>query len=246
MITPVERACPERLRRNVGCALACVVYSASCPTLSRVSAQSRRDAARSCRVHREKTLSVSDALCVTGEGSPRVSSQDTRPSVLIIGYGNISRRDDGVAFHIIQRLRGRLGLRAWSPDDEVDDGEKAGLATTLVHQLAPELAETLASFEVVVFVDAHVEGARRDPVHWEEITPAYRAGIVAHHLEPSVVLALCQTLYGSGPTGYLLSVLGTEFDFGDRLSPVTSQLAEQAVDVLLDLLSARGIVPKSR
>lgn len=245
MVTLAERAHPECPRRYVGCALACVVYSASCPTPSRVSAQSRRDASGPCRVHREKTPSVSDDPRVTRQGSPRASSQETRPSVLIIGYGNISRRDDGVAFHIIQRLRGRLGLRAWFPDAEVDDGENAGLETTLVHQLAPELAETLASFEVVVFVDAHVEGARRDPVHWEEITPAYRAGIVAHHLEPSVVLALCQILYGSSPRGYLLSVLGADFDFGDLLSPSTSQLADQAVDVLLDLLSARGIVPSA-
>jgi len=186
-----------------------------------------------------------DALHRTERGSAGASPQETVPSVLIVGYGNISRRDDGVAFHIIQRLRERLGLPAWPRDVEFDERLEAGLAMVFVHQLAPELAETVARFEVVVFVDAHVRGAQRDPVQWEEITPAYRAGMVSHQFQPSVVLALCQTLYGRCPGGYILSVLGTDFDFGDRLSPHTSELADEAVGVLLDVLSSRGMLPES-
>ena len=163
------------------------------------------------------------------------------PSVLMIGYGNASRRDDGVAVHILQRLRERLGL----PVDELDEDRGTELDPTLamlaVHQLGPELAEIIAQYESVIFIDAHVEGTLWSPVHWQEIIPAYRASIVTHHLKPESVLALCNSLYGRNPKGYTLSVLGTDFDFGEELSSGTSARADQAVARLLAFLRVEGV-----
>jgi hydrogenase maturation protease len=84
----------------------------------------------------------------------------------------------------------------------------------------------------VVFVDAHVEGTAWSPVHWQEITPAYDPGFVTHHLKPQTLLALCLSLYAKRPQGYILSVLGTDFDFGEELSSTTSARAEEAVERL--------------
>lgn len=166
---------------------------------------------------------------------PERNAPAPEASTLIIGYGNVSRRDDGVALHILRRLRARLGL---PPDDLIEPGESAGaaLAMVCVHQLVPELAETLISYDTVVFVDAHVKGAGWDPLHWQEVEPAYRSGMVSHHLKPAALLALNRSLYGRSPTGYLLSVLGHDFDFGEELSPETNELAEQAVERLLGFL----------
>ena len=75
---------------------------------------------------------------------------------LIIGYGNPSRRDDGVGLAVINGLRRRLGK---APFDEGDDGynELGGPVDTLfLQQLMPELAETLAGYDRVWFVDAHL------------------------------------------------------------------------------------------
>ena len=162
-------------------------------------------------------------------------------SVLIIGYGNLSRRDDGVAFHIIARLRQRLGLTSQLDEDESDTlGERP--ATMLVHQLGPEIAETLVRYDAVVFVDAHVAGTDWAPVHWQEIATALRSSMVSHHLKPGVLLNLANSLYGHAPRGYALSVLGTDFDFGETLAPDTSSRADEAVERLLAFLRAEGVI----
>ena len=106
-----------------------------------------------------------------------------------------------------------------------------------LHQLAPELAETLAMHERVIFLDAHVSAFDWEPVHWAKVEPVYEPGMVGHHLKPSVVLALCQTLYGAAPEGYTLSVEGQDFDFGEDLSSQTSVWADVAVERLVGFLS---------
>lgn len=161
-----------------------------------------------------------------------------KPKVLLIAYGNTSRRDDGVAYHVVQRLCARLGL-AW---DGAEDGVlDEHLSVLRLHQLAPELAEALAQYDVVVFIDAHVGGQGWAPVEWRPIEPTYAPSLVSHHLKPSAVLALCRTLYGVCPQGYALSILGHDFDFGEDLSPATSALADEAVERLERFLEAESL-----
>ena len=39
------------------------------------------------------------------------------PRTLVVGYGNIDRADDGVAYSVVNALRERLGQKALSEDD---------------------------------------------------------------------------------------------------------------------------------
>jgi hydrogenase maturation protease len=162
------------------------------------------------------------------------------PSILIIGYGNASRRDDGVAFHILSHLRACLGLPERPLDEEVDDPAERP-AMIVGHQLGPELVELIVKYDIVVFVDAHTEGTGWEPVHWQEITPSLRSGMVSHHLKPGTLLALCDSIYGHSPRGYALSVLGTDFDFGDDLAPETATRAAQAVERLVAFWHEHGV-----
>lgn len=164
----------------------------------------------------------------------------TVPRILLIAYGNISRRDDGVAVHVIRRLQRRLGLPGGALDEDAAITLGEGIEALCLHQLEPELAETVAGFDVVVFIDAHVEGLPWAPVHWQELQPHYRPGLVSHHLKPEALLALCQLLYERLPRGYALSILGTDFDFGEELSPDTHARANEAVDRLLAFLAQGG------
>ena len=175
---------------------------------------------------------------------------------LLVAYGNMSRRDDGVAGHILARLRQRLGLAPRELENDVrtsaageiitEDGPEGypRLQMILLHQLAPELGETLAGFELVVFLDAHVAGATTsegipwDVVHLQKIDAGYQTSMVTHHLKPAAVLALCRTLYGCEPQAYVLSVLGHDFDFGETLSDATSRLADKAVERLDGVLQS--------
>lgn len=159
---------------------------------------------------------------------------------LLIAYGNTSRRDDGVAIHVIRRLQRRLGLPAGALDEDAAIALAPGVEALCLHQLEPELAEAASECAAVVFIDAHVEGLPWDPVRWQEIEPAYRPGPVSHHLKPEGVLALSASLYGRRPRGYVLSVLGTDFDFGEELSPPTSIRADEAVERLVEFLVRNG------
>jgi hydrogenase maturation protease len=63
---------------------------------------------------------------------------------LIIGYGNQSRRDDGVGWFILEQLAA-LNL----PNVELETG----------HQLEIEAAETISRYDAVIFVDAAIPEA---------------------------------------------------------------------------------------
>ncbi len=162
-------------------------------------------------------------------------------SVLLIGYGNSSRRDDGVAEHILRRLLVALGLDPESLATEEEHDQRPGLRAMLVHQLAPELAELAWRYDTLVFIDAHVAGAGWAPLEWQPLEPAVQGGMSGHHLKPGVILSLCEALYGHRPQAYMLSVLGHSFDFGETLTPETSLLADQAVQWLLELVGGGAI-----
>jgi len=169
-------------------------------------------------------------------------------SLLIVGYGNTSRRDDGVALHVLRRLRAVLGLSLddWEANSSLcpDGGARKPLAMICMHQLAPEMAELVAQYDAVIFMDAHVAAAGWEPVAWQELCPAYQTGLVGHHLKPSVILALSRSLYGHSPRGYTLSILGHDFDFGETLSPETSDLAGEALFLLLGLIHSEDLYPE--
>jgi hydrogenase maturation protease len=151
--------------------------------------------------------------------------------VLVIGYGNPSRRDDGVGLVVVNGLRERLG-RPPLVDNDDGFGELGGKADTLfLQQLNPELAETLADYDQVWFVDAHL-GAQPELVRRARLAPNVDPALVSHHFKPEALLALADQLYGHAPEAELISVLGQDFDFGEQLSPITATGAQQVVDAL--------------
>ena len=157
--------------------------------------------------------------------------------VLLIAYGNSSRGDDGVAFHVIRRLRARLGFPVGEPTNAYSDTDRDP-AILCAHQLGAEMAEILGQYDVVIFIDAHIAQAQRDPVHWEALKPSLCVSLGGHHIQPSMLLGLCKAFGDHCPEGYILSVLGTDWGFGETLSAETSRLADQAVEIVLEFLES--------
>jgi hydrogenase maturation protease len=153
---------------------------------------------------------------------------------LVIGFGNVYRRDDGAGFALINAVRERLGRPPLGLDDDGYDDRGHQVDTLLLHQLVPELAEEIAPYGLVVFVDAHV-GQIPELIHEEELEVCYRSTTVTHTLHPCSVLALTQELHGRSPRGVLLSVRGYDFEFGEGLSEGTAALVPQAADRVLAL-----------
>lgn len=156
--------------------------------------------------------------------------------VLIFGYGNPDRQDDGVAWHILRRvaeLRRDLPLPGTCDDEFTNSDPDVTFLFDL--QLTPDMAEFVAGFDQVVFVDAHT-GAVPEEIHNEELTPHYQRSPFTHHMTPQTLLSFAQSLYSSSITGRLISVRGYEFGFSNDLSPRTRELAVIAADLILQYL----------
>jgi hydrogenase maturation protease len=153
--------------------------------------------------------------------------------VLIIGYGNPDREDDGVAWHVLQGMAHRLGreVRAEAEGAATSPGEE-GPTLLFLPQLTPELAEEIAHYDRVCFVDAHT-GAYEEDIRLQDIQPAFQASPFTHHLRPETCLLLAATLYGRAPQAAVLSVRGYRFGFSPSLSPRTAALAEEAIERLV-------------
>jgi hydrogenase maturation protease len=155
--------------------------------------------------------------------------------VLIVGYGNLDREDDGVDRHILTHLAARLGKPfAAAPEDyEFNPGQDVDFFFTL--QLFPELAETLSRYARVCFVDAHT-GAVAEDVHLELLSAQMQSSPFTHHLTAATLLSLTTALYPHTPLALLASVRGFNFGFAQQLSPATAHFADQAVEQIMNWL----------
>lgn len=150
---------------------------------------------------------------------------------LIIGYGNFDRQDDGVAWHVLAEVARRLGCAVPLSSEEEFPTNDGAPDFVFELQLTPELAETVAQYERVCFVDAHT-GAVPHDVNVSEIAAEFQASPLTHHLTPQSLLTFAQTLYDARPEAILVSVRGYQFGFERTLSSLTAQLAQQAAEVV--------------
>jgi hydrogenase maturation protease len=160
--------------------------------------------------------------------------------LLLIGYGNPDREDDGVAWHILRALTIKLGfIPPESYEDEFPDSQQIEFAFYL--QLTPEMAEDVAAFPYVCFIDAHT-GNIPEPVRLIDVESEFQNSPFTHHLTPQSLISMCETIYGKRPDAALLSVLGHRFLFTRELSQETAQLVPQAVARVWDWMSTRRIL----
>jgi hydrogenase maturation protease len=133
------------------------------------------------------------------------------PDVLVIGYGNTLRGDDGIGPAVAEEVAA-LGL--------------PGVRVIVAHQLTPELAADLADARLVVFVDAAAGG---EPVAAARLEATAAGTAMTHAADPRGLLALCTAVYRRCPEAWLVTAVGADFDFRDGLSPTGRANAREAV-----------------
>jgi len=161
------------------------------------------------------------------------------PRTLVIGYGNLDRADDGVAYYVINSLRRRLGQEPLLEDNTGLEDLGAQTDAIFLTQLVPELIDTLIDYDQVIFVDAHVCEDVPD-LHCTPVLPAYVPSAFTHHMPPGMLLALLQALHDREPAGYIVSIHGHDFDFRRGLSPAAEMLVAPATESILQLLRQPG------
>lgn len=142
---------------------------------------------------------------------------------LIIGYGNPLRGDDALGWKAAELLQQRVQ----SPDVEI----------LALHQLTPELMESISRVDLVIFIDAAV-GPNPGEIHHRSIEPLATSHVsFTHHATPEALLAGALKLYGHAPTACMLTVTGADFELSDRLSPAVSLSLEVVSTAALRLLA---------
>jgi len=156
-------------------------------------------------------------------------------NTLIIGYGNPYRQDDGVAWHILREVGKKLGL----PDEETITGflpASQEIDLWCVLQIIPEMADTIAKYDRVCFVDAHT-GIVPEEVAVKPVLPVYTSSPLTHHLTPESLLSITHTIYHVEPEALLISVRGYEFGFSEDLSKHTMSLVPIATSKIMSFIS---------
>jgi hydrogenase maturation protease len=135
--------------------------------------------------------------------------------ILIVGYGNPLKSDDGLGWRAAEEIVRQLP----SPEIKV----------MRVHQLLPEIAEEASRAELAIFIDART-GEPAGEIGCEELTnEAGARSTYSHELSASTIVQLARELYGRSPRAYLLTVSGECFEDGETLSPA----AQAAVPKLI-------------
>ena len=140
--------------------------------------------------------------------------------VLVIGYGNPGRCDDGLGALV---------------GDAVERAELPGVEVVTAYQLNVEHAADAAGHRTVVFADAAVGG--RSPCFLRRLLPRRAAAFTTHAMRPEAVLALADETFGWSGDAYLLGVRGHEFnEFGEGLSETAEENLRVACGMLIGAL----------
>jgi hydrogenase maturation protease len=167
------------------------------------------------------------ASAATGSPAAGGSAPAAGSGVLVVGYGNPLRSDDGVGPAVAARLAG--------------DPRLAGAEVRSAHQLTPELALDASGASLLVLVDAaadvpagEVSVSCLDP----EMVAVASGEAMTHHLDPAGLVGLARELWGAAPQVVLVSVGVSSLEVGDRLSPVVEGAVEVAADAVVAVVEA--------
>ncbi len=148
--------------------------------------------------------------------------------VLVIGFGNPARGDDGLGPALVERLEA-LAVE--------------GVTTESDYQLTIEDAALVAEHDVVVFVDAARDAD--DAFYFRALEATNETGGSSHSVSPGQVLAIAKACFGKAPRAYLLGIRAHRLDdFVERLSFEAKQDLEKAIEALIGFLEGVAAEPR--
>jgi hydrogenase maturation protease len=138
--------------------------------------------------------------------------------ILIIGYGNTLRGDDGVGPRVAEAV-GALHL--------------PGVRTLICQQLSPEHAAPISIAHTVIFVDAAVDAPQE--VQLRRLDPNDTPQLLAHAADPQTMLALSRDVFGHVPQAWWLTIPAVKMEFSETLTPEAQHGCAEAISKIRDL-----------
>lgn len=139
--------------------------------------------------------------------------------ILIYGYGNPGRQDDGLGNAFVQRF-----------EEWVEKEKLTGFEFESNYQLNIEDAANIADKDLVVFVDASQE-----EIPDFELTPVDESTSVTfttHAASPGYIFRLCREMFDHTPATYLLHIRGYEWEFREGLTKKAEKNLEKSLEEL--------------
>ncbi|MGK7931426.1 MAG: hydrogenase maturation protease [Microcystaceae cyanobacterium] len=137
--------------------------------------------------------------------------------ILVIGYGNTLRNDDGIGRYVVEQLSPQPNVKILS-----------------VHQLTPELAAEMAGAKGVIFVDVTI--TEETTVMTQPLTPSSSTSSLGHSSHPQSLLTLTQTLYNHLPLAWWILIPGRDFAYGETFSEITQACIPVAIQTIENLI----------
>ncbi|MGD1012483.1 MAG: hydrogenase maturation protease [Acidimicrobiales bacterium] len=143
--------------------------------------------------------------------------------VLVIGYGNPLRGDDGAGWRAAELL--------------ALDPRLQGATVLARHQLTPELAEDVSQATLLVLVDASEEPGTAGRVSTARVTATPTSGpVFTHHVDAAGLVQLAATLFGQSPPAVQVTVRVADVQPGTTLSPQVEGAMANVVDAVVDVI----------
>ncbi|MFC2138506.1 hydrogenase maturation protease [Bacteroidota bacterium] len=145
----------------------------------------------------------------------------SKPKILIYGYGNPGRQDDGLGILLAEMVE------EWKTQNGFDNIE-----TDSNYQLNIEDAANIADKDIVIFADASQEDIT--DIDFTIVKPSTEVNFTMHTCSPSFVLHLCKDIYDITPQTYLLHIKGYEWELEEGLTINAKKNLEKAFRFLIN------------
>ncbi len=141
--------------------------------------------------------------------------------ILIYGYGNPGRQDDGLGNAVVERLE------EWVQKEGIRNVEFDSN-----YQLNIEDAATISDKDLVIFVDASVEDI--EDIILTPVDESTKVAFSSHSASPGYIVKLCHDLFNTQPACYLLHIKGYEWEFMGGLTNKAKENLEKSLELLKD------------
>lgn len=144
--------------------------------------------------------------------------------ILVYGYGNPGREDDGLGVAMAH---------------EIESERIPGVAVEMNYQLNVEDAFEIARYDTIVFADASMNdiGCFR----FRALGPERGGSFTSHAFSPGSVLALCHELYNKQPRAFVLEIKGFSWEMREGMTGGAKHNLSVALDFLKAILT--GAMP---
>jgi hydrogenase maturation protease len=143
--------------------------------------------------------------------------------ILVYGYGNPGRQDDGLGVALVERLE------SWAAERQL-----TGVSFENNYQLNIEDAVAISDKDVVIFVDASREDI--DDFCLTEVDGSGKLSFTTHAASPDYIVKLCRELFDYQPRALLLHIKGYEWDLEEGITEPARDNLEKAEPYLKSIL----------